>query len=94
MMTEIISLIVVMNGPLATAGSIFNLYINKGNNAPAIVATNNDTVIDAPTINPKYKLLSNGEPTIILQITTIANTMIPQVTPVIIPVSDSRLNRL
>ena len=41
-----ISLIVVINGPDATAGSIFKLFINKGTSAPAKVATISAIFID------------------------------------------------
>src|SRR5699024_11867757 len=47
--TDVMSFKVVINGPEATAGSIFNLFIKSGISAPDKVATIKVTKIDVPT---------------------------------------------
>ena len=51
--TDVMSFKVVINGPEATAGSIFNLFIKSGMSAPERVATISVTNIDNPTRTPK-----------------------------------------
>ena len=79
------SLIVVMNGPDATAGSIFILSMKIGMTEPDKVATVNVAKMEIPTKIPK-----NNCPFQIKIMMTINN---PHTDPVINPVVASRNNR-
>ena len=77
------SLIVVIKGPEATAGSIFILCITSGINDPANVAIINVKKIEIPTRRPSNKSCCQKKIITVIKI--------PQIDPVINPVPASRI---
>jgi hypothetical protein len=85
-----ISIKVVMNGPLATAGSTLISFNKSGMDTAMIGATNTVNHKDRPTTNAILKGLAATDGLIVIKISVITNAKTPIIKPLIIPVIISR----